>query len=256
MLLEYQEGNTLLHRMRPGMKLLWGIVIMLWLFVMFQPLHVLALGLALLATAKLLGGLSVLRLLKTVLIFGVAGIGIILVQGLLHPGAPLFVLGPLAPSREGLLIGLAIALRILSIVTVSMILAKTTDPRDIFLSLVNAGVPYRLAYVLFIALRLIPLMEYEAATIRDAQYVRGIIPQQGGLLQWFRQWGTLLVPWIAAGMRRAEQSAVAMEVRAFGLYPDRTYFFDMKAQERGWLFVGFWIVAFASYLALTRGFGM
>lgn len=225
---------------------------MVWLFLMFQPLQVLALGVILIVTAKFAAGLSIIRLLKTVSVIGVAGIGIIIIQGLLHPGESLIVWGLFHLSREGLTVGSAIALRILSIVTVSLVLSKTTDPRDIFLTLVHAGLPYRLAYVLFLALRLIPLMEYEAATIRDAQYVRGIVPQKGGLINWFKQWGTLVVPWIAAGMRRAEQSSVAMEVRAFGLYPDRTYFHDMKAKDRGILFLIPWVIAFILYL-IFRG---
>jgi len=36
-LLEYEAGTTLFHRMSPIVKFFWGMIVLLWLFLMFNP---------------------------------------------------------------------------------------------------------------------------------------------------------------------------------------------------------------------------
>ena len=252
-LLEYQAGSSYLHRLHPITKFTWGALIIIWLFVMFDPLHVLLVDLAVLLTAWLAAGLAPLRLIRSALKVGVAGIFIIFLQGFLYPGqTELFVVGPLQATVEGVMVGLAIALRIFGIVAASLTIAQTTNPRDIYLSLIQMGVPYKIAYGLYTALRFIPMMEYEAENIRSAQYVRGIVPQGGGAIASLRQAKNALVPLIASGLRRAEQSSVAADVRAFGLHPTRTHLHGLTTQSRGTLFVAGWALAMVAYLVLFR----
>lgn len=252
-LLEYQEGKTLLHKASPTTKFLWGMIVLLWLFLMFDPLHVLVLGVVIFAVAKFAAGLSLIRLIRTSLTVGIGGLFIIVLQGVFFPGETvLFRIGPLQPTLEGINVGLAIALRILAIVAASAVIAKTTDPRDVFLSLVQIGIPYNIAYGLFAAIRFIPLMEYEAETIREAQMVRGVASQRGGLKSIINQVRNFLVPFIACGVRRAQQSAVALEVRAFGLHPTRTYLREVQPSKGGWIFVAVWAVALLAYIVLSQ----
>jgi energy-coupling factor transport system permease protein len=249
-LLEYEEGQTFMHRMTPITKFLWALVVLAWVFIMVDPLYVLILGIAILVIAKFLAGMSLRRLLLTVLILGVASIFIIVLQGLLYPGKTiLFSVGPFHPTLEGVMVGLAIALRILAIVASSSIIAKTTDPRDVFLSMIKLGLPYTLSYGMFAALRFIPLMEYEAETIREAQMVRGIIQQnKGSLSNQLTQARNFLVPFIASGIRMAQQGAIALDVRAFGITPTRTYLRELKSDRNGWIFTGIWILAFILFI--------
>lgn len=253
-LLEYTHGKTYFHRLSPMMKIAWGGIILVWLFVTFNPVHVLVLGLFVFACAVFGAGISPIRLIKTVAIIGVASFFIVIFQGLLYPGKTvLFALGPFKPTVEGVEVGLAIALRILSIVSASMIIARTTDPHDIFLSLVQAGMPYKIAYGLFVALRFIPLMEYEAGNIQSAQFVRGIAKKEGGgLRNRIDQLANFMVPFVAIGIRRADQAALAMEVRAFGLYPTRTNLRELKFDKSGWIFVAAWAIAFILYALLLQ----
>jgi energy-coupling factor transport system permease protein len=252
-LLEYEHGTTLFHRLSPMAKFLWGAIILLWLFLMFDPLNVLVLGALIIFVAKFFAGLSVTKLLKQSITVGVAGVFIIVFQGLLYPGdTVLFQLGPMRPTLEGVGVGLAIAFRIFGIVASSITIAKTTEPRDVFLTLVRIGVPYKFAYGLFTAIRFMPLMEYEAQTIRNAQYVRGIVPKKKGLRNFLKQAGNLLIPLVASGMRRAEQSSIAMDVRAFGMYPTRTYVRDLHTSRIDWVFVSLWTAAFLTFLVVSE----
>ena len=251
-LLEYESGKTIFHKMSPSMKVVWGVLIMAWLFVMFNPFYVLTMGVVIFVVAKFSAGLSVKRMIRTTMFVGVGSIFIVVFQALLYPGETvLFRLGPLHPTWEGVKVGLAIGFRLLSVVAMSTIIAKTTDPRDVYLTLINLGLPYRVSHMLFTALRFIPLMEYETETIREAQKVRGIA-REGGM-SWINQMKNLLLSLIAAGIRRADQSAIAADVRAFGLRTERTYLREMNFSKSGWLFVGCWLVLFAGYMVITGG---
>lgn len=247
--IEFTKGKTFFHRLSPMQKIVWGLIILIWLFVTFNPLHTLILGMIIFAHAVFLARIPAGRLAKTVLIIGVASVFIVLFQTLLYHGKTiLFTLGPFHPTLEGLYVGLAIAFRILSIVASSLIIARTTDPHDIFLTMVSIGMPYKLAYGLFIALRYIPLMEYEAGNIQSAQFVRGIVKKKGGgLKNTFTQISKFLIPFVAIGIRRADQSALAMEVRGFGLYETRTNLRELKFSKSGWIFVAVWAAAFIVY---------
>ncbi|OGN97073.1 MAG: hypothetical protein A2Z71_02550 [Chloroflexi bacterium RBG_13_50_21] len=247
--IEFTKGTSFFHRLSPLQKIVWGLIILAWLFITFNPLHTLVLGLVIFAHAVFLAGILPVKLMKTVLIIGVASIFIVVFQALLYHGETiLFTLGPFQPTLEGLNVGLAIAFRILSIVASSMIIARTTDPHDIFLTMVSIGLPYKLAYGLFIALRYIPLMEYEASNIQSAQFVRGIVKKEGGgLKNTFNQVSKFLLPFVAIGIRRADQSALAMEVRGFGLYETRTNLRELKFSKSGWIFVAAWALAFIAY---------
>jgi len=250
-LLEYQEGNTLMHRMSPVAKFAWGGIVLVWVFLMFSPIPVLILGIVIFLIAKFAAGLSLRRLLITCLKVGVLGVFILVFQGLLYPGQTvLFELGPLRPTLEGVSVGLAIALRVIAIVSASTVISKTTDPRDIFLSLVKLGVPYKIAYGLFAALRFIPLMEYEAETIQEAQRVRGIVTEHAGPVEWVKQSASLLVPLIASAVRRAMQTGAAWEVRGFGMHPTRTYCRKTRSSRADPIFVSIWAIALIAYVLL------
>ena len=72
-------------------------------------------------------------------------------------------------------------------------------------------------------------------------------------MSWINQMKNLLLSLIAAGIRRADQSAIAADVRAFGLRAERTYLREMNFSKSGWLFVGFWLVLFVGYMVITGG---
>ncbi len=251
--LEYSHKQTPFHSLSPIIKFSWGALIMLWIFLIPNPLEMLIFGGIIFIQGVIGAGIPAWRLLKTIMIIGIASVFIVIFQGLLYPGETiLFTLGPLKPTLEGVQFGLTIALRVLSIVTASLTIARTTDPHDIFLSMVKLGLPYKLAYGMFIAIRFIPLMEYEAENIQAAQYVRGIVKQKGGLRNQIKSLSTFLMPFIAVGIRRADQSALAMEVRAFGLHPTRTYLRSLDFPKAGRIFIIVWVAAFCAYVLILN----
>ena len=260
-LIEFEEGTSFMHKLDPLSKLAWSFIVLLWLLTMRDPLPVLLLGLAVVAVGALAGGLSATKLLLATAKLSVIGLPIVLIQALLYPGATELAPGPFGPiTLEGISFGLAIALRIVGVVAASTIVFKTTDPRDLVYGLHrHLRIPYRFAYIIFAGLRFIPLMQYEAETIREAQTVRGVSPAPSArLLDRLRalpsapaRWKTFLVMLIANGMRHVPASTVALEVRGFGLRPDRTFFREYRVDRRGPIFALAWLFAMVAYLILT-----
>jgi energy-coupling factor transport system permease protein len=98
----------------------------------------------------------------------------------------------------------------------------TTSPRQLVIGLVKLGIPYRLAWGVLLALRYIPVITAELEQIRDAQLVRGVRSNGGisGRLEMYRRY---TLPLLASVLRKAEDSALAMDGRGFGAYDDRVF---------------------------------
>jgi energy-coupling factor transport system permease protein len=134
--------------------------------------------------------------------------------------------GPLHLSADGVLYGIAIALRLLAILTASMLFVLTTDPTKFVVALIHqAHVSPCIAYSVFAAYRFVPLLEVEFENIRAAHQMRGAATEGGTMrIARLREVLGYAVPLLAAAVRRGERVALAMESRAFGALPNRTYF--------------------------------
>ncbi|GAA4373073.1 energy-coupling factor transporter transmembrane component T family protein [Agromyces bauzanensis] len=144
------------------------------------------------------------------------------------------------------LVGLATALRVASIVLLSLIAGLTTTGPELVRALVqNLRVPYRLGYTALAALRFVPRFRHELDVIRAAHRVRGIDTGRGPVAA-VRRSISYAIPLLASAIRHAERVALAMEARAFGAHHTRT-----ERTVSGWrlpdtVFVAaFWLVTAA-----------
>lgn len=176
----------------------------------------------------LVGGVSVRRLVRAVIpLLGLA-LGFVLLYALivrreLVAHTPLlFAFGGVAIHEGSLRLGLIAAARVVALVSLSLLFSLTTNVNDFVLALVQqARVPYRVGYAALAALRFAPLFRHELNQIRAAHRVRGLA--QSGIAGELAQVRRALVPLLASAIRRAERAALAMDGRAFGAYPQRTY---------------------------------
>ncbi|MBI2778010.1 MAG: energy-coupling factor transporter transmembrane protein EcfT [Chloroflexi bacterium] len=122
-------------------------------------------------------------------------------------------LGPLRITSEAATAAAALTARVLAIVTVGGVFAQTTDPTRLVDSLVaQLRVSPRFAYGALAAYQAVPRLGDDLVTLRQARRVRGL---GGG---WHPR---LLVGLLVRAIRHADQLAIAMDARAFGL-PGRT----------------------------------
>lgn len=150
-------------------------------------------------------------------------------------------LGPLEFTDEGVILGLALGLRILAVGLLTLVFLSTIEPTEFVLSLVQQlKLPARLAYSLMAALRFVPTLETEIQLIRAAHRIRGA--GVDGHFSWAKRFYRYAIPLLAGGIRRAERVAIAMEARGFSGDAPRTYLRQFPWHHRDTMFV---IISFA-----------
>lgn len=124
-------------------------------------------------------------------------------------------IGPLRLTVEAAQAAVALAARVLAIVSVGAVFAGSTDPTRLVDSLVRQGrVPERFAYGALAAYQAVPRLGEDLTTLRQARRIRGL---GGG---WHPR---LLVGLLIRAIRHADQLALAMDARAFGSGPRTAY---------------------------------
>ena len=139
--------------------------------------------------------------------------------------APL--LGPFAFSLDGFVHGCFFAARIILLVWVSLALAFTMDAVALadalrwFMSpLARLGAAVDdVAMMVSVAVRFVPVMADEFSRIRAAQWSRGGLGDEGGLVKRLKGWIAILMPLVVSLFRRADALGVAMDARCYGAAP-------------------------------------
>ncbi len=150
-----------------------------------------------------------------------------------HEGELLFRIWFFPINADGVELGLQFALRVVAIMGASYIFVRTTNPRDLVVGLIHLGIPYRYAWMLFVALVSLPVFEAEFVVIREAQAVRGIRPSANPISERIQMYRRYMMPMLASGLRRVESLAIGMDSRCFGAYPDRTFIDKFSWSIRG-----------------------
>lgn len=233
--LQYVRASTPMHRMDALSKFLWIVLLGILGFIVGDPLFLgILIALLVLVTFSMAHvPLRVVRASVTWLILLAVLAGAF--QTLLWRSDPhvLFAVGPYRLTGAGLRVGLLITFRITLIAYASLIFVWTTDPRAIIMALIYMRIPYRIAYSVFVALRFVPLLENEASVIREAQLVRGV-EQVAGRVEALKRYA---LPLLLAGIRKSENTAVAMDSRAFGAFEQRTYLHRFEWSRSGVIFL-------------------
>lgn len=247
----YLDRDTWVHRLDPRTKmfLLIGAFVLAFLFV--NPLFglvVLAIVLAFGAAAKSLVNLKriwfilLMIAVMTVILWSVFGSG----------ETPLF----LFVEREALLYGVGAALRIDIMIVAGMIFLSTTRNEEIATGLVKLGIPYRFAFAVSTALRLVPTIAATGSTIGQAQRSRGLDLESGNIIQRVRKNTPLLIPVFVSTIRSTNVFSMALESKGFGASPERTYFLKIEMTRRDALVLVSFAALLAAALALRfAGFG-
>jgi energy-coupling factor transport system permease protein len=121
-------------------------------------------------------------------------------------------------------------LRLLTLVTASVLFFALTPPEELGESLLASGLSPQAAFLLEGTLRFTPTMAALAREVREAQESRGIRLDGFYLL---RNGTALLGPLLASVMRFADDLAEALEARGFG-GSTRTPLTDYRFRMRDW----------------------
>src|SRR5919199_5304460 len=247
----YLDRDTWVHRLDPRTKMFLLIGTFVLAFVFLNPLYLLVV----LGIVLLFGYLAkVLINLKRIwfILVAIAIVSIILWVIFGRGQTPLF----LFVERESLLYGIGIALRIDITIIAGMIFLSTTRNEEIATGLVKLGIPYRFAFAVSTALRLVPTIAATGSTIGQAQRSRGLDLESGNLIERVRKNAPLLVPVFVSTIRSTNVFSMALESKGFGAASKRTFFLQTAMGRRDVLVMVVFVVLLAGSIALrVAGYG-
>jgi len=185
---------------------------------------------------------------------------IISIQTLFGPGNN-YMINPLfneiiSLKWEGFFLGLLIVCRLVSMIILFSVFTKTTSPYSLAVGLNMLGINYRAAFTITFSFNLVSHFREEALTVMDAQKLRGMYSlEKGSFPAKIKAWSCIALPLILGAMRKAQNSAVAMDSRAFGVYKSRTWLEKPKMKTVDYVFTLTIIVIYAGFLFLNYGKG-
>lgn len=280
--IEYFKADTPIHRLHPFSKLAFELAIFTIAATFNQPIFLIALILAIIVVATV--ARIPARKFRYMWIVAYIVVFLVLTQGvwftsfgdfgdvtvefewntLFHLLPAWMPGGPRVPFiLEGAIYGFSLGLRFVAISLAFPILVMTTHPSDLVTSLTKIKIgtwkiPYNFIFVLTTALRYVPTVSREFDNTIDAQRSRGV---DFGGFNVFRQVKAavpLFVPVLVSSMLHAQDLTLALETRAFGALPDRTYIHEVNWRRADWIVTGAMILLSVACMFAVRelGFGL
>lgn len=211
--IDYVDGDSVLHRLNPVTKLVLAAAIILATFLADtypMLLGLLALTFALAAYAHALPGIvSLARLMVPLSV-----IMMVLQTAFVRAGDPLFAL----VTTDGLVTGSKAALRLLGVALPLILMLTVTKLNDLANAVVEVlHVPYRYAFTFTTALRFVPVFSQEMNAIMEAQTARGVEYDTKNPLLKLRLMLPLCVPLLVSSVGKTDATALAAEQRGFYL---------------------------------------
>jgi energy-coupling factor transport system permease protein len=208
----YRPLPTPLHAARAGVGALWALALVAAALLLYHPLALLALTLAVLGAARAAGvGGEVARALRTAL---VVALPIVLVNVLVsREGLTVFArVGDLGPFGQGdltveaLVYGAVIALKVTLLILITTLASLTIDPDELLRVLRRFS--FRSALTASLATRMAPLLYADALRLAEAQRTR-----PGGAPRGARGRLLLLGAVVGGSLDRAMDVAATLELR-------------------------------------------
>ncbi len=260
---QYFPGDTVIHRTDPRVKIVLTALYIALLFIadgwlsyaFLLSLLILCIGISRISIRTITKGLKPL-------------VFIIILTGILNvfyarTGTLLFAWKAIKIYSDGLKSALFMTVRIMMLVTGTLLLTYTTAPMDItdalerllsWLKVIKVPV-HELAMMMSIALRFIPTLIEETDKIMNAQKARGADFETGSLTRRARALIPLLVPLFVSAFRRADELAMAMESRGYHGGEGRTRMKVLKLKTGDIAALFFGAAALAAVIVMKR-FGL
>ena len=246
-------GNTsFIHKLSPITKLI--AVLLFWATALLS-FDMLSLGVMILVAiiAWVVARLPLSSFKPILIVTGIILTIMVTLNGFLYYGGEevLFRVFGAPFYKEGMLFGIVIGLKILTVVTVFPVLTATT-PMPVFMAgLAKIHMPYKVIFTLGMAFRLVPLVNTTYQDITEAQQLRGHdLKSMPFFKKLTKGYIPLFVPLIVTLLRRAGDLDIAIESRGFGGQQERTYLSEITMGWRDWIFLSVFLVTFGFVLYL------
>jgi len=135
-------------------------------------------------------------------------------------------------TEGGLEYGIGMTFRILNMVIAPIALFLTTTQPDFVAALRRLGLPYKASFALATSFRFLPTVVGVGTSIVEAQRARGLDPSRGSPTARMRSYARILGPLMITSIRLAQQLIFAVEARAFSIDRPRTFYRQLKLDDR------------------------
>ncbi|MDR1797121.1 MAG: ATP-binding cassette domain-containing protein [Clostridiales Family XIII bacterium] len=167
--------------------------------------------------------------------------------------AALFVIQTFLSGRgvqAGALFAAVLALRLLVVVICAQLLLEG-ETRDYLLALTQMRIPYEIAFMVAVGLHFLPILRSEAICVFRGMQLRGARFKRVGPLKALKAYAGLCLPIFVSTLRRADETAVAMELRGFRSGPARTQMRRLALTKKDIAVMAAWAACvFALYFAI------
>lgn len=255
----YIPYDTFVHRLDPRTKILAMIALMISIFFKFPSvgMNFIVYGVILvfiyilmrMTHIKLKTLFKSLKAMWFMILF-------LLIINLIMPGTgDYFKIFSLKIYYSGIYNTLYIVLRLVMMLSLTMILTTSTKPMDLTYAIEWLLTPFKvvrlpvheIAMTISLALRFIPTLLEETDRIMKAQASRGVDFQEGKLKEKLRAIVSLIVPLFLSAFQRSDELASAMEARGYDPSKKRTRYRIMKFKSRD-LISSIFIVVFVGLI--------
>lgn len=255
----YYRTDSVIHRLDPRTKLVGLLIFIIGVFFadtfpLFALVYAFGFGVILLSHVPI--G-KVLKSIRGILV-------LLILTGILNmlftPGDTiLWHWGWLVITKEGVIKGGLMMLRLIALIAFSSILTLTTTPISLSDGVEHLLKPLRrfrfpvheFAMMMTIALRFIPILMEEADKIMKAQRSRGGDLRTGSIAQRLKGIVAIMIPLFFNALKRADDLAVAMEARCYQGGEGRTSIRELHWAVRDTLAI-FVVIAVVAVLAICR----
>lgn len=252
----YLNRGTVIHRLDPRTKIIGLIALSAISFIFNHPLYVSAITLSLLSLVALARSLVNLFRVRYFLIVALF-LPLVMWQFYLKGETVVWHLGPLVFTREALLYGAASGLRFFSLLTIGVLFASTVPVEEFLIGMVRLGVPYPLAFIFSLAVRLVPTFGSVLTNIVEAQVGRGLNLKTRNPVRLARNLVPLFVPFLVSTIRYGSQLSMALESKGFSISAKRTYLRELEMGARDYYVLATLLAVGAACLVLRlEGYGV
>ena len=134
-----------------------------------------------------------------------------------------WLIGGASMSLEGMLYGLNIVFKTLTMILVIPLAIFTTDVNAMTVGMVRARIPYRIVFIFSSTLRFVPLLLEEVNSIIESQRLRGLNFEKMGWLKRSQVYAKVAIPLILNALSKSQKLEIVLQSKAFSGSSQRTY---------------------------------
>ena len=234
----YIHSESFFHHADPRIKLLYTLYGMIVLFLIHSLVSFAFMGITIfmLFFYSKIGVIYAIKALKTIWLLVLLAF---LFQLFNPSGKVIADFGVLLITSEALRRAFIIVIRLCLLIWLSLLLTATTSPMSIADSMesllkkmgLKKSFAHEISMIMSLAIRFLPIISTEANQIVRAQSARGASFEDKNPFKRMKALFPVIIPLLVSSFKRADEIALAMDVRYYNGFRGRTKFMELKIKQ-------------------------